>query len=71
MGGTYTMTGDFTVGSSRNLTIQNGTFDTGSYVLTTGLLTISSGNYAYPVTVNFNTGTHILTATSGTPINFA
>ncbi len=67
-GGTFTQTNDFTLGVTRTLTLSNGTWDTGSYVLSTGILIIGAGNATYPVTVKFNTGTHLITASSGTPL---
>ena len=62
-GGTYTMAANLTLNTSRTLTVTQGTFDTSSYVLSTGLLSLVTGANGISATLNLNAGTHLLTGT--------
>lgn len=62
-GGTYTMGAALTLGVTRTLTVTQGTFDTSSYVLSTGLLNLGTGANGISATLNLNAATHLLTGT--------
>jgi hypothetical protein len=63
IGGTWTMQDALTLGSTRTLTLTNGTLDLNGFTLTTGLFSSTNSNVR---TLAFGTGNIVLTATSGT-----
>jgi len=59
VGGTFQLADNLTMGVTRTLTVTNGTFNTNSFVLSTGLFTMSG----VAQTINLGSETHLLTGT--------
>lgn len=69
--GKYSLSNNLTTGSSRTLNVTLGEFDTNGYVLSTGVLTLGTGNAVsgLKAILDLKNETHLITGTSGTIIS--